>query len=58
MLADGANAAPDPFAGTGTTGQAALDEGLRVTLIEREDEYAADIRRRLGLQLSAEEMLA
>ena len=48
----------DPFAGTGTTGQAAIEEGFRVTLIEREDEYAADIRRRLGLELSAEEMLA
>jgi len=48
----------DPFAGTGTTGQAAIEEGFNVTLIEREDEYAADIRRRLGLQLSAEEMLA
>lgn len=48
----------DPFAGTGTTGQAAIEEGFRVTLIEREDEYANDIRNRLGLQLSAEEMLA
>lgn len=48
----------DPFAGTGTTGQAAIEEGFNVTLIEREDEYAADIRRRLGLELSAEEMLA
>lgn len=40
----------DPFAGTGTTGQAALAEGFRVTLIEREAEYATDIRRRLGLE--------
>lgn len=39
----------DPFAGTGTTGAAALAEGFNVTLIEREDEYAADIRRRLDL---------
>lgn len=36
----------DPFAGTGTTGAAALQEGKRCLLIEREDEYAADIQRR------------
>lgn len=39
----------DPFAGTGTTGAAALAEGFNVTLIEREIEYQQDIRRRLGL---------
>lgn len=39
----------DPFAGSGTTGQAALNEGLRAVLIEMEDEYVADIRRRLKL---------
>ena len=38
----------DPFAGTGTTGQAALDEGFSALLIEREPEYIADIRRRLA----------
>lgn len=48
----------DPFAGTGTTGQAAIEEGFRALLIEREDEYQADIRRRLGLAPSREEMLA
>jgi site-specific DNA-methyltransferase (adenine-specific) len=37
----------DPFAGSGTTGAAALAEGRRVVLIEREAEYVADIRRRL-----------
>jgi site-specific DNA-methyltransferase (adenine-specific) len=37
----------DPFAGSGTTGVAALAEGRRVILIEREAEYIADIRRRL-----------
>lgn len=37
----------DPFAGSGTTGMACLREGFRCVLIEREAEYAADIRRRL-----------
>jgi site-specific DNA-methyltransferase (adenine-specific) len=37
----------DPFAGSGTTGEAAILEGFRAILIEREDEYVADIRRRL-----------
>jgi len=40
----------DPFAGTGTTGQAAREEGFNAVLIEREDEYVADIRRRLGIE--------
>lgn len=39
----------DPFAGTGTTGAAALAEGCKAILIEMEPEYAADIRCRLGL---------
>jgi site-specific DNA-methyltransferase (adenine-specific) len=38
----------DPFAGTGTTGQAAIEEGFGVVLIEREAEYQADIRRRMS----------
>jgi len=38
----------DPFAGTGTTGQAALAEGLDAILIEREAAYIADIERRLA----------
>lgn len=37
----------DPFAGTGTTGEAALGEGFRVILIEKEAEYQEDIKRRL-----------
>lgn len=37
----------DPFAGTGTTGEAAAREGMRAILIEREAEYRRDIRRRL-----------
>lgn len=38
----------DPFAGSGTTGQAAVEEGFRVEMIEREDEFAADIRKRMS----------
>jgi hypothetical protein len=41
----------DPFAGTGTTGEAAFREGFRAVLIEREAEYQADIRRRMSLVL-------
>jgi site-specific DNA-methyltransferase (adenine-specific) len=40
----------DPFAGSGTTGKAALDEGFSAILIEREDEYVSDIRKRFRLQ--------
>src|SRR5690606_36728341 len=36
----------DPFAGSGTTGVAALAEGMDCILIEQEPAYAADIRRR------------
>lgn len=39
----------DPFAGTGTTGHAALVEGFSAVLIEREEEYRADIARRMNL---------
>lgn len=39
----------DPFAGTGTTGEAAFREGRRAVLIEREPEYQADIARRMDL---------
>lgn len=39
----------DPFAGTGTTGEAAWREGMRAILIEREEEYLADIARRMEL---------
>lgn len=42
----------DPFAGTGTTGEAAWREGMNAVLIEREAEYQADIRRRMKLCLS------
>ena len=37
----------DPFAGSGTTGAAALREGMRCVLVEREADYVADIRLRL-----------
>jgi hypothetical protein len=39
----------DPFAGSGTTGAAALAEGLNCLLIEAYDDYAADIRRRFAI---------
>jgi DNA modification methylase len=39
----------DPFAGTGTTGEAAWREGMRAILIEREPEYQQDIARRMDL---------
>lgn len=42
----------DPFAGSGTTGEAAWREGFRAVLIEREAEYQDDIARRMALCLS------
>ncbi|CAM6054523.1 unnamed protein product [Sphagnum tenellum] len=41
----------DPFAGTGTTGLAAIEEGFNAVLIEKENEYCEDIRQRLGFFL-------
>ena len=38
----------DPFAGSGTTGVAAICEGMDAILIERETEYLADIERRIA----------
>ena len=38
----------DPFAGSGSTGVAALAEGFDAVLIEREADYIADIRRRIA----------
>ena len=43
----------DPFAGSGTTGVAAIIEGFRPILIERETEYIADIKRRLSVTVAA-----
>jgi DNA modification methylase len=45
----------DPFAGTGTTGEAAFREGFQAALIEREPEYQADIERRMALVLAGPE---
>lgn len=42
----------DPFAGTGTTGEAAWREGFSAILVEREEAYQADIRRRMSLCLA------
>ena len=39
----------DPFAGSGTTGAAAIRESFRPILIEREPEYIADIKHRLSV---------
>lgn len=39
----------DPFAGSGSTGEAAWREGFRCVLVEREEEYQADIAERLRL---------
>jgi site-specific DNA-methyltransferase (adenine-specific) len=41
----------DPFAGTGTTAEAAWREGCGCVLIERETEYQADIERRIELMV-------
>lgn len=38
----------DPFAGTGTTGSAAVNTGRKAILIEREPEYLQDIRGRFN----------
>ncbi len=39
----------DPFAGSGSTGEAAWREGFSAVLVEREAEYQADIAERLRL---------
>lgn len=39
----------DPFAGTGTTGEAAVREGMRCIMVEREESYREDIRRRMTM---------
>lgn len=45
----------DPFAGTGTTGEAAVREGFRCIMVEREEKYLVDVRRRMGLIFSGPE---
>jgi len=42
----------DPFAGSGTTGEAAWREGFAAVLVEREERFCADIRRRMDLALA------
>lgn len=44
----------EPFAGTGTTGEAAFREGMRCQMIEREAKFHADIMRRIGLMESSQ----
>jgi len=46
----------DPFAGSGTTGEAATHEGFNAILIEQEPEYCTTIRCRLALWLTPEPM--
>ena len=36
----------DPFAGSGTTGEAALAEGRRIIMVERDEQFASIARRR------------
>ena len=45
----------DPFAGTGTTGEAAFREGRRAVLIELGETWREDIRRRMALCLAGPE---
>ncbi len=42
----------EPFAGTGTTGEAAFRAGMSAVLIERETKFQDDIRRRMRLVMS------
>lgn len=47
----------DPFAGSGTTGEAAYMEGMQAILIEREAEYQNDIENRLSSIVDIERIL-
>ena len=47
----------DPFAGSGTTGAAAAEEGFEATLIERERSYVRMINKRLGKRNRASALL-
>ena len=38
----------DPFAGSGTTGVAAVSNGFTAILIEREEQYVLDIKIRMA----------
>jgi DNA modification methylase len=49
----------DPFAGSGTTGEAALLEGFEPLLIELESQYVQDIKSRLNeVESSERDLLA
>lgn len=49
----------DPFAGSGTTGQAALAEGRKCILVERENEYVNDIVKRFAhLTVDSQQVVA
>lgn len=37
----------DPFAGSGTTGQAAVQEGFRIVMMEQDETFLQDIRNRM-----------
>ena len=41
----------DPFAGSGTMGEAARLEGINSILIEKEPHYTADIMARMGVEV-------
>jgi DNA modification methylase len=48
----------DPFAGSGTTGAAAMREGFKCILAEREAEYVGDILARFGVAAASESVAA
>jgi site-specific DNA-methyltransferase (adenine-specific) len=48
-----AKAIIDPFAGSGTTGRACKDRGLKCVLIEREERYCEIAARRMGQEILA-----
>jgi len=48
----------DPFAGSGTTGEAARREGFDCILMEAEAQFAEDIRRRFGMASPVDEFEA
>lgn len=39
----------DPFAGMGTTGIAALETGRKIILVEQNEDYVSEMRKRLGV---------
>lgn len=44
----------DPFGGSGTTGEAARQEGFKCILMEAEEKFVTDIRRRFNLSIPIE----